>query len=124
MARDYTQSEVGRAAAILTTAEVAGNSLNLDVVKDKRVTVDFSFTKGSLTNGIVKFYASKDDSTYDLIYFGGTAMTETLTADGERCYTLPPLAGWNYFRATLQGTGTTTSSSGAFTYRYDKLGSY
>ena len=52
-----------------------------------------------------------------------TAMQETLTADGERCYVLPPLAGWNFFRATLQGTGSVTGSAGAFVYRYDKLGS-
>jgi len=123
MSLDYSQAQTGRASAILTTGEVAGTSLDLTKVKNKLVTVDFSFTKGSLTNGVIKFYASKDDSTYDQVYFGGTAMQETLTADGERCYTLPPLHGWNFFRATLTGSGTTTGSAGAFVYRYDKLGS-
>jgi hypothetical protein len=120
---DYTLTSVGRASAVLTTGEVAGAALPLERVKDKRVTVSFNFTQGSLTNGIIRFYVSRDNSTYFPLYLGGTAMTETLTADGTRCYALPPMNGWKWFRATLQGTGTVTSSAGAFSYFWEKLGS-
>jgi hypothetical protein len=113
----------GRSAAILTTGEVAGNAFDLNNAYQSQVCVDFSFTIGSLTNVIARFYASVDGVTYDPIYNGTTAITETLTASGERCYVLPPLAGWKYFRATVQGTGTVTSSAANFTYRYLRRGS-
>lgn len=113
-----------RAAAILTTGEVAASSFDLNNAFDSQVTVDLSFTLGSLTNVIVRFYASSDGVTYKQIAVnGGTLMTETLTASAERCYVVPPLAGWKQFRITLQGTGTVTSSSATATYRYLRRGS-
>jgi hypothetical protein len=120
---DYTRSLAGRAAAILTTGEVAGAALDLAQVHDSQISVDLAFTLGSLTNVIVRFYASMDGTTYDPVYNGGTAITETLTASGERCYLLPALPGWKKFRVTVQGTGTVTSSSAAFTYRWLRKGS-
>lgn len=114
---------VGRSAAILTTGEVAGNAFDLNNAYQSQVCVDFSFTIGSLTNVIVRFYASMDGTTYDPIYNGTTAITETLTASGERCYVLPPLSGWKYFRVSVQGTGTVTSSTANFSYRYLRRGS-
>lgn len=120
---DYTRSQVGRAAAILTTSEVAGTTLDLAQCKDHRVSVDLSFTIGSLTNVIVSFYGSMDGTTFDPIYNGVTAMTETLTASGERCYVMPPLVGWKKFRVSVQGTGIVTSSTANFTYRFDRVGS-
>lgn len=114
---------VGRSAAILTTGEVAGNAFDLNNAYQSQVCVDFSFTLGSLTNVIVRFYASMDGTTYDPIYNGTTAITETLTASGERCYVLPPLSGWKYFRVSVQGTGTVTSSTANFSYRYLRRGS-
>lgn len=119
---DYTRSLVGRAAAILTTSEVAGAAMDLDKVQDSAVTVDFSFTLGSLTNVTVRFYASMDGTTYDQIYNGGTAVQEILTASGERCYVIPKLPGWKKFRVSVQGSGTVTSSSAAFTYRWLRRG--
>lgn len=113
----------GRSAAVLTTAEVAGATFDLNNAYDSQVSVDFSFTIGSLTNVIVRFYASMDGTTFDPIYHGPTAVTETLTASGERCYVLNPLAGWKHFRVSVQGTGTVTSSTCNFTYRYLRRGS-
>lgn len=117
------KSVVGRSAAILTTSEVAGATFDLNNAYNSQVTVDFSFTLGSLTNVIVRFYASVDGTTFDPVYNGGTAVTETLTASGERCYMLPPLSGWKYFRVSVQGTGTVTSSTANFSYRYLRRGS-
>lgn len=113
----------GRSAAILTTGEVAGNAFDLNNAYQSQVCVDFGFTIGSLTNVIARFYVSMDGTTYDPIYNGTTALTETLTASGERCYVMPPLAGWKYFRVTVQGTGTVTSSTANFSYRYLRRGS-
>ena len=112
-------SAAGRAAAILTTGEVFGSALDLQETSDGRVAVDLSFTLGSLTNVIVRFYGSSDDVTYKPIAESGAIVTETLTADAERMYALS-LPGVRYFKASVQGTGTVTSSSCAFTYRYSR----
>ncbi len=118
------QSFVGRAAAILTTGEVAGAAFDLNNAWGSTVTVDLGFTLGSLTNVVVRFYVSVDGVTYDPIAVnGGTLLTETLTASAERCYVLPALVGWKWFRASLQGTGTATSSTANYNYRYLKRGS-
>lgn len=115
------KSQVGRASAVLTTGEVAGARINLDRAKDATVSVDLSFTIGSLTNVVVRFYASMDGTTYDPIAINGAVVTETITATANRCYAFPNLAGWKFFRASVQGTGTVTSSLCAFEYRYDAL---
>jgi hypothetical protein len=120
---DFTKSQVGRVAAILTTAEVAGSALPLDNVHDSQLSVDLSFTIGSLTNVIVRFYASADGTTYDPINVNGLTLSETLTASAEKCYIMPPLGGWKWFRVSLQGTGTATSSTADFTYRWLRRGS-
>lgn len=118
------KSFVGRSAAILTTGEVAGNAFDLNNAWGSAVTVDLSFTIGSLTNVIVRFYVSMDGTTYDPIAVnGGTLLSETLTASAERCYVLPSLAGWKFFRASAQGTGTVTSSTCNYSYRYLNRGS-
>jgi hypothetical protein len=112
-----------RAAAILTTSEVAATALDLNVAYASRVTVDLRFTLGSLTNATVRFYASVDGTTWIPLNTGAGALTETLTADATRCYALPSLAGWKFFRASIQGSGTVTSSSATITYRYLQQGS-
>lgn len=117
------KATVGRSAAILTTGEVAGATFDLNNAWGSQVTVDLSFTLGSLTNVVVRFYASMDGTTFDPISLGSTLMTETLTASTERCYVMPALPGWKNFRVSLQGTGTTTSSTANFTYRYLRRGS-
>lgn len=137
MARN--NSAVGRAAAILTTGEVAGASFDLDKAGGAQVVVDLSFTKGSLTNAIVRFYGSRDGTTFDPIAVMSAAgtvatgdgtiagamqpMIDTLTANAERMYVVPKLPGVKWFRVSIQGTGTVTSSSAAFNYLYDRLGS-
>lgn len=117
------KATVGRSAAILTTGEVAGATFDLNNAWGSQVTVDLSFTLGSLTNVVVRFYASMDGTTFDPISIGATVLTETLTASTERCYVVPALPGWKNFRVSLQGTGTTTSSTANFTYRYLRRGS-
>lgn len=116
-------SSPGRTAAILTTGEVAATALDLNRAHGAQCTVDLSFTIGSLTNIVVRFYVSMDGTTYDPVYVNGATIVETLTASAERCYVMPPLAGWKYFRASVQGTGTVTSSSANLTYRFLKSGS-
>ncbi len=120
---DYTRSQLGRASAVLTTGEVAGTRLELKPAQDKQVTVDLSFTIGSLTNITVRFYASMDGTTFDPITQGGVVMTEVLTASAERCYVVPRLNGWKFFRVSVQGSGTVTNSLADFTYRYERRGS-
>jgi hypothetical protein len=112
-----------RAAAILTTAEVAATAFDLNNAFNSTVTVDLSFTAGSLTNVTVRFYASHDGTTYKAIAVAGALVAEVLTASAERCYVMPALAGWKFFRVTLQGSGTTTSSSATVTYHYLQAGS-
>lgn len=122
---DYTRSLVGRAAAVLTTGEVAATTLNLLTEKphDAEVAVQISFTIGSLTNCAFRFYASVDGTNFDLIYVGGTASTITMTASDDICVVMPPLSGYKYFRASAQGSGTVTSSSATITYRWLRRGS-
>lgn len=113
---------VGRAAAILTTGEVAGDSIDLNEAWGSKVVVDFDFTLGSLTNVILRFYASVDGTTYEPLPDVGGNVSYTLTADSSRLFLLEA-PGLKRFRATVQGTGTVTSSSAAFKYRYLKRGS-
>jgi hypothetical protein len=112
-----------RAAAILTTGEVAATALDLNEAWGSHVTVQLDFTIGSLTNVIVRFYASMDGTTYVPIAAASALMTETVTATATRIYAPPALVGWKFFRATLQGTGTVTSSSATLNYRYLRRGS-
>lgn len=115
---------VGRTAAILTTGEVAGNAFDLNNAWSSTVTVDASFTIGSLTNVILKAYASTDGVTYDPVTdYSGAAWSRTETASVERCYSIPAMPGWKFFRMTAQGTGTLTSSTLNYTYRYLNRGS-
>lgn len=112
-----------RAAAILTTAEVAAAALDLNETWGDHVSVQLDFTLGSLTNVIVRFYASMDGVNYYPIASGtGALSTETITATATRCYAIPQPMGWKFFRASLQGTGTVTSSSAALSYRYLRRG--
>jgi hypothetical protein len=112
-----TATATGRAAAILTTGEVDGAVLDLSASFDGGVSVELDFTLGSLTNGIVRFYGSDDNSTWRPLHNGAAALTETITANATRCYVMR-LPGIRYFKVSIQGTGTVTSSSAAFTYRY------
>jgi len=113
---------VGRAAAALTAAEVAGNAFDLNNAWASQVTVDLTFTLGAIVNCTVRMYASTDGVTYDPIYdAAGNQFTEVLTADAERCYTVPNLNGWKFFRVSVQGNA--PGGSCAFDYRYLRRGS-
>ena len=120
----YHFAQNGRTAAILTTGEVAGFAVKLERAQDSRVTVDLSFTIGSLTNVTVRVYASMDNTTYDLITGPtGQEMEFVLTASTETCIIVPPLDGWKWMRVSLQGAGTLTNSTAQFTYRALERGS-
>lgn len=111
-------SLAGRVAAILTTAEVDGAVLDLQANSfDNEVSVELDFTLGSLTNVVVRHYGSSDGVTFRPLHNGASLLTETITANATRCYTLR-VPGVRYFKTTVQGTGTVTSSSCAYTYRY------
>jgi hypothetical protein len=114
---------VGRASLVLTTGEVAGAAMKLANAHNAQVTVDLDFTIGSLTNVIARFYASMDGTTYDLIYDSGNATSLTLTGSDTVAVPMPSLAGYKFFRASVQGTGTVTSSLCAFNYRWLRKGS-
>ncbi len=109
---------IARAAAVLTTSEVAGASLDLNTTYASTATVDVDFTLGSLTNVILRFYASMDGVTWKQIVTGGSVLSETLTATASQAFSMPHLSGWKFLRASAQGTGTVTSSSCDITYRY------
>jgi hypothetical protein len=65
----------------------------------------------------VRFYGSADDATYDPLANGIAQLTEVLTASAERMYVISA-PGVRYFKCSVQGSGTVTSSSCAFVYRY------
>lgn len=114
---------VGRAAAILTTAEVAGAKIDLNDAFKSEVSLQVDFTLGSLTNAIVRVYVSMDGVNFYQLQGASAAAPVAIT------YTASQLAaiafdciGWKFFRATIQGTGTVTSSSATLTYRYLRRG--
>src|SRR5690349_20986042 len=107
-----------RAAAILTTGEVAAARLDLNEAHASEVSVDLSFTLGSLTNCVLRFYVSMDGTTYvPLADVGGGVVSYTLTASTDRSFPVKA-PGWKWLRASIQGTGTVTSSSATINYRY------
>jgi hypothetical protein len=110
-------SLIGRAAAVLTTGEVAGATLDLSQSFDNSFSVELDFTLGSLTNVIVRFYGSADNMTYRALSNGTALLTETITATATRYYMTRP-SGVRYVYVSVQGTGTVTSSSCTYTYRY------
>lgn len=113
---------VARPAAILTTGEVAASRLDLNEAYASKVAVQLDFVLGSLTNGIFRYFVSMDGTTYYPIEaVGGGVISHTLTADGTKVVTLEA-PGWKWFRTSLQGTGTVTSSTGTITYRYLRRG--
>jgi hypothetical protein len=112
-----------RAAAIMTTSEVAGTSLDLNSAWGSRATVQIDFTLGSATNGIFRFYVSQDGSTWYTLYGAtGAVLTQTLTANSTIAIPVHA-AGWKFLRVSVQGTGTMTSSSATVTARYLRRGS-
>lgn len=110
-------SKVGRQAAILTTLEVDGAEVLLDQFDGGNVSVQLSFTLGSLTNVVLRPYVSMDGSTWlQLSGESGALLAPTLTASATTALHFA-CAGWKYFKLSAQGTGTVTSSLLAFSYR-------
>jgi hypothetical protein len=121
------KAQAARPAAILTTAEVAGANQDVNETWGAELTVDADFTLGSLTNVILRFYASMDGVTWIPIYAPGStghiAMNATLTATGRIAIPVQTPSGFKFFRATAQGTGVVTGSSLTLYYRWLKRGS-
>jgi len=111
-------SATGRAAAILTTGEVFGADCDMSAALDGRVTVDFSFTIGSLDSVTVTAYAGNAATPTDVLYVNGVLQQISLTGDTEAAlvYDAP---GCSVFRLSVQGVGTVTDSSCDFTYRFN-----
>lgn len=116
------KAQPARDAAILTTGEVAAARLSLSNPHESEFLVDLSFTLGSLTNVVLRFYVSADGSTWSAIGDIAGNVSYTLTADTERCFMIKA-PGVTFFRASVQGTGTVTSSSARILYRYNTKGS-
>ena len=114
------KEQVLRAAAILTTGEVAGSSFVLNNAFASRASLLVNFTLGSLTNGIVRLYVSKDGVTYYPLESG--TVSRTYTGDTDAVIPIDG-SGWRFFRASIQGTGTVTSSEATLTLRYLQAGS-
>lgn len=109
---------VARAAAVLTTGEVAATRLDVNEAWGGELLVQLSFTLGMLTNVILKFYGSIDGTTYvPLMAPTAASMTQTLTASTEAIYPVR-VGGFKFFRVSLQGTGTVTNSTATVTYRW------
>ena len=116
------KSLVARAAAILTTGEVAGSRIDLNETFNGSLGCQVDFTLGSLTNVILRPYVSMDGTNWYLMYGpAGASLAVTLTASAT--IALPLSApGWKFMRVSAQGTGTVTSSSLTLTYRYFRRG--
>lgn len=111
-----------RAAAILTTSEVAGFDFDLNQAWGGEAEVQIDFTVGSLTNGIIRFYVSQDGVTYYPLETGPGTVSRTYTVS--TTVVIPVwAAGSKLLRVSVQGTGTVTSSSAAVSLRYLKAGS-
>jgi len=112
-----------RAAAILTTAEVAAATLDLNETYAGRVSVDINFTLGSLTNVVLRYYVSMDGTNWTPVETdGGDGVSHTLTATTTKAVPVQA-GGWKFFKTSAQGTGTVTSSSLTLNYRYLRRGS-
>lgn len=107
-----------RSAAVLTNSAVAAKVMNVFDIPEGIVSVEVSFTLGSLTNGIFNPQVSMDSSTwFDLSDPGAL----TLTATGTKAFPCV-CKGWKFFRVTATGTGTVTSSSATINYHWQKAG--
>lgn len=121
--RASDRNVVVRAAAILTTAEVAGGNVDLNDAAGSDAAVEIDFTIGSLTNVVVRFYVSNDNVTFKPLFGpSGAALTQTVTATGVSVIPIKA-PGYPILRVSAQGTGTVTSSSLTLTVRYDRRGS-
>jgi len=109
MANSKVKGRTVRAAAILTTSDVASSEVSLAEMPFRQLVLFADFTIGSLTNVIITPQVQVlGDATnwYDVSDPG----TLTLTASGKKAIPLN-LVGATKFRALAKGTGTVTSSS-------------
>lgn len=113
---------VVRAAAILTNSEVKSAAFDLNQTDGASCVLRLQFTKGSLTNGLFKFYASDDGTTWSTLEDGAGNLLRTFTADADQCITLFA-PGKKFLAVGVTGTGTVTSSSATVTAQWLRRGS-
>ena len=116
------RSQIVRAAAILTNGEVKTTAFDFNQTDGATVTVRIQFTKGSLTNGIFKFYVSDDGVTWSTLEDGAGNVLRTLTADTDECVVLWA-PGKKFLSIGVTGTGTVTSSTSTVTFAWLRRGS-
>ena len=118
------KSLIARAAAILTNSEVAAATFDLNGSFNSSLVVEIDFTLGSLTNGLFRFYGSTDGVTFvPLEPCGSDTASNTRTFTADATAMVPVHApGVKFFRVTVQGTGTLTSSTATVTYRWLRRG--
>lgn len=117
------RSTVSRAAAILTTGEVAGASIDLNETFNSSLSLQVDFTLGSLTNVTVRQYVSMNGSTW-YEHRTNAGVTTAVVLSANSTINIPVHApGWKFFRPSVQGSGTVTSSSATLTHRYLRRGS-
>lgn len=108
-----------RTTAVLTGSGTTDYASDLDMLNtlDGFVTVEITGTKGSLTNIITGFHAGPAATPTNAIGSGAAVLTETITdANWTRVVTLRVCA--RYFRVSVTGTGTNTSSDAVINYYY------
>jgi len=109
---------VGRAAAILTNAEVQGATVDLSDALGDTVAIDLTITIASLTNLILKIYAGPATAPTDTLSADGVVALYNFTADTETSIVVP-FGGNKFLRASVEGVGTLAASSCAFGYTYN-----
>ncbi len=115
------KSVAARASAILTTGEVQAEELDLNESFSSILCVRIEFTLGSLTSGTFRFYASPDldvGGTYYPVKTLGAGSSELVLTGSASVVESFMLPGMKWFRVSVQGTGTLTSSAAAVTYHY------
>lgn len=113
--------KVVRSAAILTNAYVAGTVLE-NCQNYNAMSLNISFTKGSLTDAQIKVEVSADGTTYHQLYSDSiaagvnspAALVYKFTANAA-CSTTPVNLSTKYIKISAIGTGTVTTSSLAIT---------
>lgn len=111
------QAFTARAAAILTTGEVASQAFNVNNTLDGFVQVAIDFTVGSLTNCTFKPQINDGRGWYDVTTPGNLV----LTASGAKAFAIN-CKGMKQFRVTAQGSGTVTGSSATIVFSYQTAG--
>jgi len=114
----YTMPTPIRASAVLTTGEVFHEIVEAkDLISNcNQLSLYINFTKGSLTNALVKVYTSQDGTNWhamsDITYSAGvgTVSPIVLTLTASAAFTFQHEINTKFIKVGVQGTGTVTNS--------------